>query len=29
MPQVRVNPQGNLDKDTDVAFVNRGNYIDA
>jgi hypothetical protein len=29
MPQVRVNPQGNLDKDTDVAFVNKGNYIDA
>lgn len=29
MPQVRVNPQGNLDKDTDVAFVNKGNYVDA
>ena len=29
MPQVRVNPQGKLDKDTDLAFVNNGNYIDA
>lgn len=29
MPEVRVNPQGNLDKDTEVGFVNKGNYVDA
>jgi hypothetical protein len=29
MPQVRVNPQGFLDKDTELAFVNQGNYPDA
>lgn len=29
MPEVRVNPQGNLDKDTELGFVNKGNYVDA
>jgi hypothetical protein len=29
MANVRVNPQGILDKDTDLAFVRQGNYSDA
>jgi hypothetical protein len=29
MPQVRVTPSGIMDKDTDVSYVNQGNYTDA
>jgi len=27
--QVRVTPSGNLDKDTELVYVNQGNYVDA
>ena len=29
MAQVRVTPSGIMDKDTDVSYVNQGNYTDA
>lgn len=29
MPQIKVTPSGIMDKDTDVSYINRGNYIDA
>lgn len=29
MPQVKVTPSGNLDKDTEASYINKGNYVDA
>jgi hypothetical protein len=29
MPQVKVTPSGNLDKDTELSYISKGNYVDA